>query len=308
MKQFQFTFKDENTLDLELRKIRKWSMSNLCSALLIQVYTEMLDRGMIEHALNKIQAQLPDALVVGCSSNGNILNGDFSGGSFAVVCTLFEYPSTKVEVLQYPLTAETQLEVTRKLCSEVKQRPWVKGVELLVTIRGMSVTALCEGLSELPEGIQVFGGGAFCEDLERNDACIFSSVGGYDEKGIVFVLFGGDDYHVESTFLTGWKPLGQYLDVTAAEGATLKELNGRPAYETYYKYLHIRNDENFFFNTLEFPFLYRFNGIDIMRAPTASNPDGSLTMTADINNGVSARIAYGDPWTILEAAWQKGNE
>ena len=308
MKQFQFTFKDENTLDLELRKIRQWSMSNLCSVLLIQVYTEILDRGMIERTCGKIQAQLPDALVVGCSSNGNIMNGDFSGGSFAVVCTLFEYPATKVEVLQYHLTADTQLEVTRKLRSEVGQRPWVKSVELLVTIRGMSVTALCEGLSELPEGIQVFGGGAFCEDLERNDACVFSNAGGYDDKGIVFVLFGGDDYHVESTFLTGWKPLGLYLDVTAADGAILKELNGRPAYETYYKYLHIRNDENFFFNTLEFPFLYRFNGIDIMRAPTASNSDGSLTMTADINQGVRARIAYGDPWTILDAAWQQGNE
>lgn len=67
MKQFQFTFKDENTLDLELRKIRKWSMSNLCSALLIQVYTELLDRDMIEHTSLKIREQLPDALVVGCS-------------------------------------------------------------------------------------------------------------------------------------------------------------------------------------------------------------------------------------------------
>jgi hypothetical protein len=47
------------------------------------------------------------------------------------------------------------------LRQEVVKRPWVKGVEILVTIRGMSMTALCDGLSSLPEGIQVFGGGAF---------------------------------------------------------------------------------------------------------------------------------------------------
>ena len=307
MKQIQFTFNDEKTLDAELRIIRQWDKNNLYSSLLIQIYTEILDKDMIERACAMIQEQLPNAIIVGCSSNGNILNGDFSGGSFAVVCTLFEYPTTKVEVLQYPLTGETQLEVTEKLCGEVKKRPWVKGVELLVTIRGMSVTALCEGLSELPEGVQVFGGGAFCADLEQNDACVFSNVGGYQEKGIVFVLYGGEDLHLQSTFLTGWKPLGLFLDVTAAKGPVLQELNGKPAYETYYKYLHIKNDENFFYNTLEFPFLYHYNGIDIMRAPTASNPDGSLTMTADINQGVSARIAYGDPWTILDSVWQEGN-
>ena len=62
MKQFQFTFKDEETLDLELMKIRKWSMSNLYSVLLIRFYTEILDRDMIEHACVKIREQLPNAM------------------------------------------------------------------------------------------------------------------------------------------------------------------------------------------------------------------------------------------------------
>ncbi len=308
MKQLQFTFRDENTLDFELRKIQQWYKGNLFSSMFIQIYTEILDKTIIEQTCHRIQTQLPEAIIVGCSSNGNIINGDFSGGSFAVVCTLFEYPSTKVEVLQYPLTADTMQAIVESLCTEVRDRPWVKGVELLVTIRGMSVTALCEGLSKLPESVQVFGGGAFAGDLEMDDACVFSSSGGYTRKGIVFVLFGGEDYHLETTFLTGWKPLGMYLDVTAADGEILQELNGRPAYEVYYKYLNINNDDSFFYNTLEFPFLYSFNGIDIMRAPTASNPDGSLTMTADINQGVKTRIAYGDPWTILNSVWQQGNK
>ncbi len=308
MKQVQFTFRDENTLDFELRKIQQWYRGNLFSSLFIQIYTEILDKTIIEQTCQRIQTQLPEAIIVGCSSNGNIINGDFSGGAFAVVCTLFEYPTTKIEILQYPLTADTMQEVVEKLRTEVRDRLWVKGVEMLVTIRGMSVTALCEGLSELPENVQVFGGGAFAGDLEMNEACVFSSVGGYTRKGIVFVLFGGEDYHLETTFLTGWKPLGMYLDVTAANGEILQELNGRPAYEIYYKYLNIKNDGSFFYNTLEFPFLYHYNGIDIMRAPTASNPDGSLTMTADINQGVKTRIAYGDPWTILNSVWQQGNK
>ena len=307
MKQIQFTFQDDKTLGEELRKIRQWVKSNLCSKVLIQIYTEILDRNRIEHVCEIIGQMLPEALYAGCSSNGNIVNGDFSGGSIAVVCTLFEYPSTKIELLQYPMPPGMQENVAEKLAAEVEKRPWVKAVALLATIRGMSMTALCEGLSRVRRGVQIFGGGAFCADMEKDDACVFSKAGGHQDKGIVFILFGGEDFHVESSYVTGWKPLSSFLNVTATDGCFLKELNDRPAYELYYKYLHIKNDEHFFHNTLEFPFLYRQNGIDIMRAPVGSNPDGSLTMTADISQNVKARIAYGDPWTILDSAWQEGN-
>ena len=306
MKQVQFTF--DKKLEEELRKLRQWARSNFCSKVLIQICTEIPDRKRIEHVCETIERLMPEALYAGCSSNGNIVNGDFSGESIAVICTLFEYPSTRVEVLQYPLQADTQENVVQMLEAAMDERPWVKAVELLVTIRGMSMTTLCESLSRIRKGVQIFGGGALCEDLEKDDACVFSMAAGYQEKGIVFILFGGDDFHVETSFVTGWKPIGSFMHVTAADGCILKELNHRPAYEIYYKYLHIRNDEFFFNNTLEFPFLYRHNGIDIMRAPVASNPDGSLTMTSDMSQDVQARIAYGDPWTILDSVWKEGNK
>ena len=307
MKQIQFTFRDDKTLEKELRKLKQRVKSSLCSKVLIQICTEDPDRSSVDHICEMIAQALPEALYAGCSSNGNIVNGDFSGGSVAVTCTLFEHPSTKVELLQYPMLPDTQTDITEKLAEEVEKRPWVKAVELLATIRGMSMTPLCEGLSRVRKDVQIFGGGAFCADLANDDACVFSRAGGYQEKGIVFILFGGDDFHVVSSFVTGWKPLSSFMDVTATDGCILKELNHRPAYELYYKYLHIRNDEHFFHNTLEFPFLYRYHGIDIMRAPIASCPDGSLIMTSDMVQDIKARIAYGDPWAILDTVWQEGN-
>ena len=307
MKQFQFTFRDDKTLEEELRKLRQWVKRSLCSHVMIHVFSEVLDRKRMERVCATIGNLLPEALYAGCSSNGNIVNGDFSVGSIAVVCTLFEYPSTKVELLQYPMTPDMQASVAEKLADEVEKRPWVKAVEMLVTIRGLSMTALCDGLSRVRPDVQIFGGGACCEVLGQNDACVFSGAGEYSEQGVVFILFGGDDFHIETSYVTGWKPLGAFMDVTMTEGCVLKELNHRPAYDTYNKYLHIRDDENFLNNTLQFPLLYRHNGIDVMRALVSSNPDGSLTMTSDMHESVKARIAYGDPWTILDTVWKKGN-
>lgn len=307
MKQFQFSFREEKTLEAELRKLRRWVDSTLCSHVTIRLFTEIMDRGRIERVCETVGRILPEALCTGCSTNGNILNGDFSSGSMVVVCTLFEYPGTKLELLQYPMALAEQESVAGKLAEEVEKRPWVTAVELLVTIRGHSMTAFCDALSRVRPGVQIFGGGAFSKDMNQTTVCVFSGAGGYMEEGVLFFLLGGDDLHIETSYVTGWKPLGSYLHVTKTDGCFLKELNHRPAYDTYYKYLHIRNDENFFYNTLEFPFLYQHNGIELMRAPVTSNPDGSLTMTSEMNQDVQARIAYGDPWTILDSIWKEGN-
>jgi len=307
MKQIQTSFRTTESLDETVRKIRQWSRRVFGSVVLIQIYTEILDQKYITGVVSRIKNSLPDAIICGCSSNGNILNGDFSGDSFVLVCSFFEYPSTRIEALSYDYNNMSHKDITEKLCTAVAERPWVKGVQMLSKIRGMSMTELCDGLSELPENIQIFGGAAFAADLDNDESCVFTG-DEYLENGIVFVLYGGDDLHINTRFLTGWKPLGSYLHVTKAEGSVLKELNGQPAYDIYFKYLHIKNDEHFFYNTLEFPFLYRHNDIDIMRAPTASCLDGSLTMTSDIEEGVLARIAYGDPWTILETTHEAGRE
>ncbi len=302
MKQLQFTFNDQETLEHQLLIIKQWNDGYLFSEMFLQLYTEILDRKKIETVLKTIEEYLPDAAYMGCSSNGNIVNGDLSRDSFALICTFFEFPSTKAKIFQYSLTEETMQEVSQALAKKVDENEWVKCVGFVLTIRGMSLTGLCEGLSEVRDGVQLFGGGAFSGDIDADEACVFSKESGFQQKGIVFVLLGGEDLHVSSSYVCGWKPLGSSLNVTAAEGCILKELNGIPAYETYYKYLNIQNDENFFYNTLEFPFIYQDNGIGIMRAPTDCNPDGSLVMTSDIRQDVKVRLAYGDPWTILESA------
>ena len=147
--------------------------------------------------------------------------------------TFFEKESTRVNILQYRLTEETQEEVSRALVQAVDENPWVKGVEFLLTIRGMSLTGLCDGLSKVRKDVQIFGGGAFSGDINANEACVFSKEGGYQEKGIVFVLMGGEDLHITSSYVCGWKPLGSFLRITSAERSILKELNGQPAYNTF---------------------------------------------------------------------------
>lgn len=301
MKQFQFSYKNKADLQRELRKIKQWSRARMTSAVTFQIFTELIDHNVINSVCRLISDELPEAQYMGCSSNGNIMDGTLSETAMIICCNVFEYPSTKVQILQFPLSDEVVGETMAKLHEYLAENTWVKAIELLVTIRGMSMTAFCEALQKERTDIKVFGGGAFSADIDNNAACVFSSDGECSDNSVVFQLMGGEDLHFTTTHITGWKPLGKIFRVTRAKGSILYELDGRAAYEAYYKYLNIKNNEHFFFNSLEFPFFYEHNGLNILRAPVSSNPDGSLTMTADIEENVRAHLAYGDPWTILDS-------
>ena len=298
MRQFQINYINDTSFIRELKKLSQWCRTIISSSVFFQIFSQTVDKQKLDSICALIEREMPGALYMGCSTNGNILNGEFSEYDITVTCTVCEYPDTRMTIKQFVLTPETEESVTDEVISYVNSNSWIKAVEMFVIIRGLSMTGFCDRLDSLREDVLVFGGGAFVPDFGDN-ACVFSNDKGYMDRGVVFLFIGGEDLHISTTYITGWKPLGRELNVTRADGVYLHELDGKPAFDTYYRYLNIKNDEHFFTNTLEFPFVYDHNGINILRAPIASLPDGSLEMTADIEENVSARIAYGDPWTIL---------
>lgn len=308
MKQFQFDYHSITSLKRDLDKINLWCRSKVISHVVFQIYSDSLDRGQIDLVCDVVSQSFPDAICMGCSTNGNIIEGRLSSASISIVCTIFEYPTTKIKLLQFTLNSETVFDVVEEVKKEICANPWVRAVEMQLTIRGMSMTPFCDAFKDIDPSIAIFGGGAFNPDLMRNDACIFSNVKGYSEQGVIFLLIGGEDFNIYTTYVAGWKPLGREFLVTKAKGALLYELDGKPAYDAYFRYLNIMKDEDFFYNTLEFPFFYMHNGINILRAPISCNDDGSLVMTSDIDENVKARLAYGDPWTILASVRQVGRK
>ena len=181
MKQFQFDYHSITSLTRDLEKVRLWYKSKSCSNVVFQIYSDSLDRGQMELVSNVITRTIPHAIYMGCSTNGNIVEGRLSSATISIVCTILE--TTKVKLLQYTLNGETALEVVENIKREVKENPWVKAVELQLTIQGMSLSPLCDALHDVDESIAIFGGGAFNPDLSKNDACVFSNVGGGIRNG-----------------------------------------------------------------------------------------------------------------------------
>ena len=282
MKQFNLIYHNDEAFVEELGEIRKWRAEHASYTTVFRIYSQDMEQAHIAHVCGILDAEMPDALYFGCTSNANILDGVLTREKIILTCTIYEYETTRAALLQFPFLEENCKEDVRALRQYCEANPWVQAIEMVATIMDMSMKVFCDEMSKLREDIQVFGGGAFNPDMDDETAAVFSKGNGFLAHGIVFLLLGGRDFHVYSRFISGWKPLKRKFRITKAEKSVLYELDGKPAFDVYHKFLNIEKNDKFFSNTLEFPFFMERDGIDILRCPLAVNEDDSFVMSSDM--------------------------
>ena len=306
MKQFQIAYKNDESLLKELEGIKQWCAGNPSYTTLFRIYSDDMDVEHIKHVCDMLDENMPDALYLGCTSHANLMDGALSRSNIIMSCTVFEYETTQVKLLQLPFTDDHAKEAALSLRAYCEEHPWVSAVEMHATMLGMSVREFCEEMSALRSDIQVFGGGAYNPNMDDAVTYVFSKGNGFSDRGIVFLLLGGADFHVYSTYIAGWKPLTRQFKVTKATGAMLYELDGEPAFNIYQRFLNISKSENLISNTLEFPLFMDYKGLDVLRCPLGKNDDGALIMATEVPEGTGVRLSFGDPETILRSVRHDG--
>ena len=300
MKNRFFAFKDAATFEQEMRHFAKWHQEQGSPSLYFQIQTTVLEPEKLKPVCDIIEKTFPGAPWLGNSTSGNIVDCEVAP-EISITAVIFEKPTTRFMVKQFEYSKMTLAEISNEILSICEKNPWVKAIEMYHSISSFSTTTLCESIDAFPSNVQVFGGVACSLDITSPNSCVFSSAGGYSRSALLMLFFGGEEFYVEARKISGWKPIGRNFHVTRSDKNIIHELDCIPAYEVYNKYLNIKNDENFFYNALEFPMFYEHNGVSIMRAPGASTPDGALVMSSDVNEGSIVRLTYGEPQLIVES-------
>ena len=314
MFQLNHAYRDEQGLRAFLDQvsisIERNSTLNLEDKILFHVYVNVADRAVFEPVSEMIRKRYPYASIVGCTTGGNLIDGELpdqgESWSISISCTVFEDEDTRIQVMQLPLDYDTQESSAAEFVRAVDERPWVKAVEMLVTLENVDLIEFCEKISTVRGDIAFFGGATInTEDPKQSIAQPFvsSSAGSPCACSTVFVLYGGANLHVETDAVVGWKLLGLPLEVTRSDRAILHELNGEPAVNAYRHYLQIDGDDNFFESTIAFPLAFGDDETPLLKSALVAHPDGSLSMTSELTKSQrTCRFAYGDPEMILESA------
>ena len=278
---------------------------------LFHIFNDTAHRDKTDEIVEVLREILPDALYVGCSTSGNICDGALVNGdlpNITAICNVFEDPQTKVEVHQFPLDRYNRIETAQAFQKLIDERPWVKAVELITTLVDVGMAEFCGDISKIREDISMFGGAALSSETINMWAglpYVFSKDGASDNHSIVFILYGGANFHVSTQTIYGWKPLGRALEITSAEGPLLKELDGKPAFDRFHHYLALDDDDLFSRNSVIFPLAIQHEGRMVIKAPVKVGENGEITLTSDLATyHKQCRLAYGDPGTILRSIKQ----
>ncbi|MDE5932517.1 MAG: GGDEF domain-containing protein, partial [Lachnospiraceae bacterium] len=183
MKQFRFEYQNSESFAERLSDFQKECDSASIKTKLFQIYSEVLEADAIREVCDVIERFFPDTPYMGCSTSGNIIDCQLSA-DITVVCTVFELPTTQFRIFQYDLSKEPVEKITETIVEETEKNPWVKAIEMFFTIPEGSTTRFCDGLKNVREDIQIFGGVACSDDITSDDSCVFSKDAGFSEHSI----------------------------------------------------------------------------------------------------------------------------
>lgn len=296
MKQFQYAFETSEQFNSCMTELK--NVINDGSHAIFQIFSDRVSEENFIMVTDVLDEKFPKSNYFGCSTSGNIGNCEIIN-NISVSCTVFEKEDTFVTVEQYDLNDALE-NITNDILNKTKTIPHVKALELYFSNTGISNIEFCNRLESISKDIHVFGAVAGNNDMALSESLVCSKGNALSDTALVAVFYSGTELHVESLKTTGWKPIGNYFEITKAEGNVIYELDGKPAYNVYKKYFNIENDENFFVNSLEFPLFYQDNDEEILKAPLTGTPEGALVMLTEIETGKKIRLSYGDPQSIIE--------
>ncbi len=261
-----------------------------------------------EKMLEGVSSIAEDAMVVGCSDSGEIISEGELAYSENVVVMAYKLDGQSVFSAKGEGADKNSFKAGKEMAKNLKK----KGDPSLLIVL---TDGLPENGADIVRGIQdVLGddfpimGGAAGDDFKFEKT--FQYYGGEVLTGTVVGIGIKTDIAFGRGVKHGWKPIGVPMEVTKAEGAVLKEVDGKPALTIYEDYFGKKAEELIEEPIAKMAYTYPL-GMSVegkeeflIRDVVVANKNKEITVAAEIPEGTEIRLMLGDRKRAVTAARQ----
>jgi hypothetical protein len=254
--------------------------------------------------LAELGAALPQALLAGCSTAGEILDRRVAEGGMSVAVARFAH--TTLRRAEAAVAAPTDSRRAGRDLAGALDAPGLRGLLVLSDGLGVNGTELLHGVKDvLPAEVVVTGG--LAGDGDRFTAT-WVVADGHPTAGVVSAIgLYGDRIQVGHGSRGGWDSFGVERQVTRSDGNVLYELDGEPALALYKRYLGERA-AGLPATALLFPLaLCAENGAGLVRTVLAvDEAEQSMTFAGDVPQGGRVQLMRANFDRLVEGAATAG--
>lgn len=243
-----------------------------------------------------------DALVIGCTTAGEIINKHSEDRSFSISSIKFE--KTKVKKFTYSLQNTSDSFNAGKLLGQLLLSDDLKHVFILSEGIHVNGTRLTEGFnSVLPTEVNVSGGLAG-DNGKFEKTLVIDQNNQFSPSCISVIGFYGDSIKSSTGSYGGWDSFGIDRVVTKSKENVVYEIDNQPALDLYKSYLGDMS-EQLPGSALFFPLEMRIDEKSDLLVRTilgVSEADKSMTFAGNIPEGASVRLMKTNVNRVIDGA------
>ena len=286
MKTFTYTLTNQT-----INSLIDFSIFKQEKNILIQIFCGD-KKDILENILYVLRKELPNAICIGSSTDGEINNCEISTLKTVISISVFEKTTLEATYIEGANSFKNGEFLASKLCK--------KDTKVLLTFTDGAKTngeEFLNGISSINDKIIVSGGMA--GDNAHFTQTFISCQNKILTKGAVAVALNSKNLKVCNAFNFNWSAIGIDHKIEEVVGNRVYKISGLTPLEFYKKYLGEYVAKSLPATGIEFPLIVQKNGIPLARAVIAKHKDGSLSFAGNLHKGDIVKLGFGNVELIM---------
>ena len=262
-------------------------------SVMIQIFSSELDKNILNRVILDIQEVLPQAVMIGATTDGEILGSCVSTDKIVLSVSAFENATLRYAVEE---NSDNGFKCGENLAKKLVRED-TKVLFLFSDGLGINGEFFLDGVSSVSKDLPIAGGMA--GDATNFDTTYIFCNDKIIANGAVGIAIDAKKLHVNTSYSFFWQEIGKSLEITKAIDNRVYEIDGIKAVDIYARYLGMDVAESLPLTGIEFPLIINRNELKIARAVVGKEEDGSLIFAGNLEVGDIVYFGYGNSNMIL---------